>query len=79
VSPRENAYDRGRRLVQEGRLIVHHVNDRAIEAVCRGDSGQLWRCGYGLHDWHCDRPAPLAKRATSIPGDSREPRALLRV
>jgi hypothetical protein len=43
---RENARDRGRRLVAEGRLVLRRVNEREILAVCRGDSGQLHELGY---------------------------------
>lgn len=43
---RENARDRGRRLVAEGRLVLRRVNDVEILAVCRGDSGELHELGY---------------------------------
>jgi hypothetical protein len=43
---RENARDRGRRLVAEGRLILRRVDEVEILAVCRGDSGELHELGY---------------------------------
>ncbi|MBA3737329.1 MAG: hypothetical protein H0W97_02050 [Actinobacteria bacterium] len=43
---RENARERGRRLAAEGRLVIRRVNNREINAVCRGDSGELHELGY---------------------------------
>ncbi|MGI8615285.1 MAG: hypothetical protein ACR2L4_00660 [Actinomycetota bacterium] len=52
---RENARDRGRRLVAEGRLVIRRVNETQIDAVCRGDSGELHELGYHPDaGWWCD-------------------------
>jgi hypothetical protein len=51
---RENARDRGRRLVAEGRLVIRRVNEEEILAVCR-DSGELHELGYHPSGgWWCD-------------------------
>jgi uncharacterized Zn finger protein len=53
--PRENARDRGRRLVAEGRLVIRRVNEEEILAVCRGDSGEVHELGYYPNGgWWCD-------------------------
>jgi hypothetical protein len=50
----ENARDRGRRLVSEGRLILRRVDETEILAVCRGDSGELHELGYRQDaGWWC--------------------------
>ena len=54
---RENAYDRGRRLLIEGRLIINRVDETHVEALVRGDHGEVWRCGYKPGEWFCDCPA----------------------
>jgi hypothetical protein len=52
---RENARDRGRRLVSEARLVIRRVNDVEILAVCRGDSGELHELDYHPNGgWWCD-------------------------
>ncbi len=54
---RENARDRGRRLVSEGRLVVRRVDTSEIVAACRGDSGEIYRLGYRDARWWCECPA----------------------
>lgn len=54
---RENAYDRGMRLLAEHRLRVHRVDEHTIEATCRGDTGETRRLGYRPGLWWCDCPA----------------------
>ena len=51
---RENAAAKGRRLLTEGRLVVTNVNGSEIAASCRGDSGDIYRCGHVTGQWYCD-------------------------
>ncbi len=55
--PRENAQDKGRRLLAEGRLVIDAVIGDAITASCRGDSGEVYRVGYERCGWYCRCPA----------------------
>lgn len=55
--PRENAYDKARRYLTEGRLTVHTVTDELIEASCRGDSAVVYRLRHDPGGWHCTCPA----------------------
>lgn len=62
--PRENAQEKGKRLLAEGRLIVTkvtgHAHERAaIVAICRGDSGEVYSLGYDVEheEWRCQCPA----------------------
>lgn len=59
---RENAHDKARRYLTEGRLELLRVElDRPqmrrdpIFAQCRGDSGEVFRLGYdaALAEWRC--------------------------
>lgn len=57
--PRENADDKGRRYLTEGRLSVAFVkpSDQRVRAICRGD-GEQYRLGYDpVRSWWCDCPA----------------------
>ena len=54
---RINAFDRGARLVSEGRLLIERVDGNAIDATCRGDTGEIHRLGYRRGSWHCSCPA----------------------
>ena len=54
---RENAQAKGRRLLAEGRLVVDAVLGDAITAHCRGDSGEVYDCGYERGGWYCHCPA----------------------
>lgn len=54
---RENAHEKGRRLLAEGRLRVVHVEGNTVMATCRGDSAQVYRCGHRTGAWYCDCPA----------------------
>lgn len=55
---RENAVEKGRRYVAEGRLIVRELNedDGTALADCRGD-GAIWTLGRDLSGWFCSCPA----------------------
>lgn len=55
--PRENAQDKGRRYLVEGRLTIVRVAGRQIRAVCKGDSGEVYSLGYDPGAWHCNCPA----------------------
>ncbi len=45
------------RLLTAGALQVLEVNTLMVRAVCRGDSGRLWRCGWWRGSWGCSCPA----------------------
>lgn len=52
--PRENARDRGRRMLAEARLVLRRVDETQILAICRGDSGQVHELGYHPRGgWWC--------------------------
>jgi hypothetical protein len=53
---RENALNKGRRYVCEGRLVVRAVDDRNAHAECRGD-GAIYKVGFTDGRWTCDCPA----------------------
>lgn len=55
--PRENAHDKGRRLLVEGRLHVRAVTERHITATCRGDSGEVYLLCADDRSWTCSCPA----------------------
>lgn len=55
--PRENAHDKGRRLLAEGRLCIDAVLGDTITAHCRGDSGEVYAVGYERGGWYCNCPA----------------------
>jgi len=54
---RENAHDKGRRLLVEGRLHVRAVTERHITATCRGDSGEIYLLAADDRSWTCSCPA----------------------
>jgi hypothetical protein len=47
VSSREDATTKGPRYLVERRLTIAFLDDRVIEAVCLGDSGEYYRLGFG--------------------------------
>jgi hypothetical protein len=51
---RENAREKGRRYVIEGRLILHHIDEESgiAKASCRGD-GAVYSCGRDHGGWFC--------------------------
>jgi len=56
----ENAQDKGRRLLTEGRLIIERVDSTGyVQATCRGDSGEVYHLGFdpGRAQWRCTCPA----------------------
>jgi hypothetical protein len=55
---RENAIEKGRRYVAEGRLIVRSLDEDAgiVQADCRGD-GAVWTLGRDSRGWWCSCPA----------------------
>lgn len=53
---RENAQDRGRRLLTEGRLIVEAAGDGYFSATIRG-SGDVHVVSYARGGWCCSCPA----------------------
>ena len=54
---RENAHDKGRRYLVEGRLIVDAVTGQQIVARCRG-AGVTYKLGHDrLLGWTCTCPA----------------------
>jgi uncharacterized Zn finger protein len=58
---KENAQDKGRRLLTEGRLLIVSVVEHGkIHAKCRGDSGEVYDLGFdprGNGRWGCTCPA----------------------
>lgn len=54
LGTRENAAEKARRYLAEGRLLVLKVDERAgvVAAECRGD-GMTYACGYAQNDWYC--------------------------
>lgn len=55
--PREDAVQKGRRYVAEGRLLVIAVEGDHVAAVCRG-GGEFYRLGHTpRRDWWCSCPA----------------------
>ena len=55
--PRENAHDKGRRYLVEGRLQIKAVSERHVTAICRGDSGELHTVTGNHTAWTCSCPA----------------------
>lgn len=55
--PRESAFEKGRRYLVEGRLLVRSAGPHGIQAMCRGDSGEFYRVGYERGGWYCGCPA----------------------
>jgi len=50
---REAAYDKGRRYLTEGRLLLRAVSEHHIAAVCRGDSGEIHTLAVDHRGWSC--------------------------
>ncbi len=51
---RENAYDKGRRYLCEGRVIVRRVDETGIEATVRG-TGELYKVAWSRSaHWRCN-------------------------
>ena len=60
VTKRENAQDKSRRLLVNGRLRVVKVDGDLIIAECRGDSGAIYHLGHepgARKPWRCTCPA----------------------
>lgn len=55
--PRENAHDKGRRLLTEGRLVVTAVSERHVSARCRDDSGEIYTLAADHRGYSCSCPA----------------------
>jgi hypothetical protein len=53
---RENALNKGRRYVAEGRLVIRSVDATAARAECRGD-GAIYTVGFADGRWSCNCPA----------------------
>lgn len=78
--PRENAAERAKRYLGEGRLYVRLVGPDGISAFCRGD-GEWYRLGYRDGQWFCSCPAVSRDCAhlrglrliTTRPGGRHEP------
>ena len=51
--PRENAHDKGRRYLTEGRLEIRAVSDRHVSARCRGDSGEIYTLAGDAQGFSC--------------------------
>lgn len=57
MSPRENAEDKGRRYLLDGRLVVQVVaRPGHFSATVRGN-GEIYLVTYGRGGWHCTCPA----------------------
>ena len=54
---RENYLVKARRLLGEGRLVLQRVSGSAIQATCRGDSGEVYDVGHEPGQWFCSCPA----------------------
>jgi hypothetical protein len=54
---REDARSKARRLLAEGRVIVKAVNERAVVATVRGDSGVIYRVVGDPTGFRCPCPA----------------------
>jgi hypothetical protein len=60
---RENAKEKGLRLLLTGRLRVTKVDGNQIEALCRGDSGEVYHLRHSTNEvpfWECSCPARTA-------------------
>jgi hypothetical protein len=55
--PRESAAAKGLRLLQEGRLRVTAISRDSIDAVCTGDSAEVYALGWRRGRWYCSCPA----------------------
>jgi uncharacterized Zn finger protein len=52
---RENAHDKGRRYLVEGRLTVRQVSHTGVVAFVRGDSGLVYRAEWSPDlGWSCN-------------------------
>lgn len=60
---RENVKEKSLRIVTSGRLRVTSVQGNEIQAICRGDSGQVYNLRHTETDvpfWSCSCPARTA-------------------
>lgn len=58
MTGRENAHEKGRRYLTEGRLTVRQVSRAGVLAYCRGDSGLVYRAEWSPDlGWLCNCPA----------------------
>ena len=85
---REDAASKGRRYLTEGRLLVRRVDKQAIDARCRGDSGEVYELGADAGGWACTCPARTDRCAHLLAlklvvlrpfGDAATPRRVPRV
>jgi uncharacterized Zn finger protein len=53
----ENAHDKGRRLLVEGRVVIRHVGEHHIVAHVRGDSAEVYVVAGASRGWSCSCPA----------------------
>jgi uncharacterized Zn finger protein len=54
--PRENAADKSKRYLCEGRVVLVHVSEGSVRAHVRGD-GHVWNASFDGAAWFCDCPA----------------------
>lgn len=54
--PRENAHDKGRRYLTEGRLTVKSLSEHHISATCRGDSAEVYTLTGDHRGFWCSCP-----------------------
>ena len=51
---RETAFEKARRLLTEGRIIVRHATPQMLTAQVRGDSARLYQAGFEQRSgWFC--------------------------
>ena len=53
---RENAAEKARRYLGEGRVVIAQVTPQRVDAFVRGD-GQIYAAGFHNEQWVCDCPA----------------------
>jgi uncharacterized Zn finger protein len=54
---RENAHDKARRLLAEGRVVISRVEGTHIDATIRGDSASFYSVRHRSGSWSCTCPA----------------------
>lgn len=57
--PRENAHDKARRLLSEGRVTIRALGENEIVAVVRGDSARCYTVRWDPNGWTCDCEARI--------------------
>lgn len=55
--PRENAHDKAKRLLAEGRVVITRVEGTHIDATVRGDSASFYSVRHRSGSWSCSCPA----------------------